>query len=38
MTFEEDGIKVVYPLDPCLGPRYIEPVDHNMESDALDQL
>jgi hypothetical protein len=38
MMFEADGIKVVQPLDPCLGPRYIEPVDHNMESDALDQL
>jgi hypothetical protein len=38
MTFEADGIKVVQPLDPCLGPRYTEPVDHNMESDALDQL
>jgi hypothetical protein len=24
MTFEVDGIKVVQPLDPCLGPRYIE--------------
>jgi hypothetical protein len=38
MTFEANGIKVVQPLDPCLGPRYIEPVDHNMESDALDKL
>jgi hypothetical protein len=31
-TFGEDGIKLVQPLDPCLGPRYIELVDHNMES------
>jgi hypothetical protein len=39
MMFEAYGIKVVQPLDPCLGhPRYIEPVDHNMESDALNQL
>jgi hypothetical protein len=38
MTFEADGIKVVQPLDPCLGPRYIEPVDHNTKSEALDQL
>lgn len=38
VTFEANGIKVVQPLDPCLGPRYIEPVDHNMESDALDKL
>jgi hypothetical protein len=38
MKFEEDGIKVVHPLDPYLGPRYIEPVDHNMDSEALDQL
>jgi hypothetical protein len=38
MMFEADGIKVVQPLDPCLGPRYIEALDHNMESYALDQL
>jgi hypothetical protein len=38
MTFEANGIKVVQPLDSCLGPRYTEPMDHNMESDALDQL
>jgi hypothetical protein len=38
MMFEEYEIKVVQPLDPCLGTIYIEPVDHNMESDALDQL
>ena len=38
MTFEADGIKVLQPLDPCLGPRYIEPMEHNMESDVLDQL
>jgi hypothetical protein len=38
MTFEVDGIKVVQPLDLGLGPRYTELVDHNMESDALNQL
>jgi hypothetical protein len=38
MTFEADGIKVVHPLDLGLVPRYIEPMDHNMESDYLDQL
>jgi hypothetical protein len=38
MKFEAYEIKLVQPLDPCLGPRYIEPVDHNMESEALDQL
>jgi len=38
MTFEEDDIKVVYPLDPYPGPRYVEPMDNNMESKALDQL
>jgi hypothetical protein len=38
MKFEADGIKLVQPLDPYLGPRYIELVDHNMESEALDQL
>jgi hypothetical protein len=32
MTFEADMIKVVQPLDPCLGPTYIEPMDHNMDS------
>jgi hypothetical protein len=36
MAFEADEIKLVQPLDPCLGPRYIEPVDHSMESEALD--
>jgi hypothetical protein len=25
MTFEDEGIKVVQPLDPYVGPRYIEP-------------
>jgi hypothetical protein len=38
MTFEADDIKVVQLLDPYLGPRYVELVDHNMESKALDQL
>jgi hypothetical protein len=38
MKFEEDGIKIFQPLDPCLGPRYVEQVDHNMDSEALDQL
>jgi hypothetical protein len=31
MTFEADGIKVVQPLDPYIGPRYIEPINNNME-------
>jgi hypothetical protein len=38
MMFEMDGIKVVQPLDLYLGPRYIEPVDNNMELEVLDQL
>jgi hypothetical protein len=38
MTFEADGIKVFQSLDPCLGHRCIKPVDHNMESNSLDQL
>jgi hypothetical protein len=38
MIFEVDGIKVVHPLDPYLGPRYTKPVEKNMESDVLDQL
>jgi hypothetical protein len=36
MTFEVDGIKVVQPLHMYLGPRYIEPMDNNMESEVLD--
>jgi hypothetical protein len=31
MTFEEDGIKVVQPLDMYVLPRYTEPTDNNME-------
>jgi hypothetical protein len=38
MTIDTYGIKVVQPLAPCLGPRYIEPTNHNMESETLDQL
>jgi hypothetical protein len=38
MTFEADGIKVVQPLDPYVGPRYTEPTDNNMEGEDLDQL
>ena len=38
MTFEADGIKVVQPLDPYVGPRYTEPKDNNMEGEDLDHL
>jgi hypothetical protein len=38
MVFEAYGIEVFQPLDPSLGLRYIESADHNMESEALDQL
>jgi hypothetical protein len=38
MTFEAEGIKVVQPLDPYVGPRYIEPTYNNMEGEDLDQL
>jgi hypothetical protein len=38
MMFEADGVKVIHPLDPYMGPRYTEPVDNNMESEVLDQL
>jgi hypothetical protein len=38
MTFEADGIKVVQPLDPYVGPRYTKPTDNNMEGEDLDQL
>jgi len=38
MNFEAKGIKVVQPLDPYVGPKYIEPTDNNMEGEGLDQL
>jgi hypothetical protein len=38
MTFEADKIKVVQPLDPYVGPRYMEETDNNMEGEYLDQL
>jgi hypothetical protein len=38
MTFEDEGIKVIQPLDPYVGPRYTEPIDNNMEGEDLDQL
>ena len=30
MTFEAEGIKVVQPLDPYVGPGYTEPIENNM--------
>jgi hypothetical protein len=38
MIFETEGVKLFQPLDPYMGPRYIEAVDNNMESEVLDQL
>jgi hypothetical protein len=38
MTFEVDGIKVVQPLDPYVGPRYTEPIENNMEGEDWDHL
>jgi hypothetical protein len=38
MTFEEDEIKVVEPLDLYVGPRYTETTENNMEGEDLDQL
>jgi hypothetical protein len=38
VNFEVEGIKLVQPLDPYVGPRYIEPIDNNMEGEYLDQL
>jgi hypothetical protein len=38
MTFEEDGIKVTQPIDPYQFPRYMDPIEDNMEEDALDHL
>jgi hypothetical protein len=37
VTFEAEGIKVVQPLDPYVGPRYTEPTDNNMEEEYLEQ-
>jgi hypothetical protein len=33
MTFQEDGIKVVQPLDPYVGSRYTDPIDNNIEGE-----
>ena len=38
MNFEAEGIKVVQPLDPYVGPRYTEPTYNNMEGEYLDHL
>jgi hypothetical protein len=38
MTFKEDGIKFVQLLDPYVGPRYMDPMNNNMEGEDLDQL
>ena len=37
MTFEDNQVRVIAPLDPLQGPRYIEPIKaeeevHNMEN------
>ena len=37
MTFKDNQVRVIAPLDPFQGPRYIEPIKaeedvHNMES------
>jgi hypothetical protein len=38
MTFEVDKIKVFQPLDPYVGPCYMEKENNNMEEEDLDQL
>ena len=38
MTFEAKGIEAVQPFDPYVGPRYIKPIDNNMEGEDLAQL
>jgi hypothetical protein len=38
MTFEANGIKVVQPLDPYVGPRYTETMKKKMEGEDLDHL
>jgi hypothetical protein len=38
MKFEAHGIKLVQPLEPYVGPRYMKPKNNNMEGEVLDQL
>jgi hypothetical protein len=38
MTFEEDRIKLVQPLDLYVGLRYTEPMENDIEEEDLDQL
>ena len=38
ITFEADGIKVVAPLDPRDGERYVEPVRPEFDAEELDNL
>jgi hypothetical protein len=35
MTFEAEGIKVVQPLDPYVGPNYTKQTNNNMEGEYL---
>jgi hypothetical protein len=36
MNFEAEGIKVVQPFDPYVGPRYTKPIENNMEGEDLE--
>lgn len=38
MIFEVDGVRVIQPLDPYQGPRFIEFVDDREDPWTLDQL
>ena len=38
MTFEDAQIRVIAPLDPHQGPRYIEPVRAEEEAHNMDSL
>ena len=38
MLFEKEGYRVIQPLDPILGNRFVEPMEEVWDEGALDQL
>ena len=38
MSFEGNGIQVIAPLDPALGPRYIEVITAEEEAHNIDDV
>ena len=38
LSFEDEEMRVVSPIDPLEGPRYIEPVYNEGQGDYLDQI